>query len=73
MEGRIACGGGYYLLYHTMMKNADEVYFLADHDKIRTPGQRVFRFDELDYVVVDFPIDDSVKEQFDKTKFVEVE
>ena len=70
-NGSVAFGGRYGLLHQTMMDNSDQVFFLADKDKIRE-NTTVKHFDAFDYVIVDFPIDPKVKEKYPDTTIVEI-
>ena len=72
MNGNILFGGKYALLHQTMIENSEKVFFLADHDKICKPPANIKRFDELDYVIVDFKIDDKAKQKAPNTKFIEI-
>ena len=72
MNGTIAAGGAYHLLHQTIMENAEEVFCLADHGKIKPSTTQIRYFDEVDYLITDFAIDTSIKEKFSTTKFVDV-
>ena len=72
MNGTIAAGGAYHLLHQTIMENAEEVFCLADHGKIKPSTTQIRNFDEVDYLITDFAIDTSIKEKFSTTKFVDV-
>jgi len=70
-SGSIAFGGDYCLLLQTMMDNSDKVFFMADKDKIRE-NHSIKRFEELDCVIVDFPIDQAVKDRCPHTDIIEI-
>lgn len=72
MNGTIAAGGAYHLLHQTMIDNAKVVFCLADHGKIKETPTRIRFFDELDYLITDFPIDTAIQNKFSTTKFIDV-
>ena len=49
---------------------ADEIFFLADHEKIRSSYKIKKDFDALDYIITDFEIPAEVREKHRGTKFV---
>ncbi len=74
-DGRIGEGEVYYLLYATMAENADEIYFLTDHEKLeRAFGNRKYLFDfhKVTAVVSDYEFDAAIKEKYPKTEFIQV-
>ena len=69
-DGRI-CAGLYELLYKTVMRNADEIFYLVDHNKIDSKGETVLcDFSRVDYVISDYDFGSRVKESYPDTKFV---
>lgn len=71
-DGRIGSGPLYHSLHHAMMENAEQCFYLADHEKLNLPYKRVFDCSELDYVVTDYHFTAAVKEKYPKVTFVEV-
>ena len=70
IDGAVAFGGSYALLYETMMENADEVFFLADHEKLRERCSYKKDFNEIDYIITDFEIPEAVRNTHHETTFV---
>lgn len=72
LDGKAGSGDLYYPLHRIMLENAEQSFFLVDHDKIGRPYKRIHSFEELDYVITDFPFEQSVKEKFCRVNFIEV-
>ena len=70
IDGKISSGGTYELIYETMMENADEIFYLADHEKVRNTCQNKKDFDEIDYIITDFEIPKAIRKKYRKTTFV---
>lgn len=70
MDGTILFSGSYELMYEAMMENADEIFFLADHEKLKPSCKIKKDFDALDYIITDFEIPAEVREKHRRTKFV---
>ena len=70
-NGSIAFGGRYSILHQTMMDNSDKVFFIADKDKIRE-NTCIKHFDQLDYVIVDFEIEQKIKDKYPNTTIIEI-
>ena len=69
-DGKIG-GGIYNLLHLTMAENSDEIYYLADHDKVGQPADRyLFHFDRVTCVISDYEFSEEVQEKFPETLFV---
>ena len=73
-DGKIGTGSRY-LLFKTMAKNADKVYYLADHDKLNPPvgtNRYVFDFNDVDGVISDYEFDEEVQRKYPRTQFIKV-
>ncbi len=63
----------YMLMHQVMAKNSDKVYYLVDHEKFDRPVNKfLFDLNNVDCVICDFDFDDDVIQQFNKTKFINV-
>lgn len=74
-DGHICAGEAYYMLQKVMAANADEVYYLADHDKLnRAMGQRkiLLDFDKVTGVISDYEFEEEIRKKFPATKFIKV-
>ena len=72
-DGAIYGGNAYYYLHLTMQKNSDKVFYLADHQKINIKQKKIlFDLSKVDYIISDYAFNDSVKEKYKDTNFVEV-
>lgn len=71
-DGRIGNGPLYYQLHLIMLENADQCFYLADHEKVGQPYKRIFNMSELDYIVTDYHFGQEVKEKYPDVTFVEV-
>lgn len=70
VDGTFEFGGMYEQLHEAMMENTDQVFFLADHDKIKPACKCKRDFCEVDYIVTDFSIAQEVQEKYPNTTFV---
>lgn len=70
-DGKIG-SGVYYQLHRVMLENADQCFYLVDHEKFNQPFRRMYSFAEVDYIITDYQFEDSLKEKFEKVEFVEV-
>ena len=71
-DGRIGCSDTYYQLHRVMLENADQCFYLGDHEKINQPFKRVHSFAELDYIITDYRFEEELKGKFGDVEFVEV-
>ncbi|MBQ9805279.1 MAG: DeoR/GlpR transcriptional regulator [Clostridia bacterium] len=72
-NGMIA-SGVYDLMLRAVAKNAGEVFYLVDHQKVDQPFHEVFcDFGEVDRVISNYVFDQKTKEQYSGTDFVVVE
>lgn len=63
-------GSSHYLLYNTMMKNSNEIYFLTDHAKIVQDMPKIqCDFSSLTGVISDFEFADDIKARYPDTLF----
>ena len=69
-DGTILFGGAYELMHETMMENADEIFFLADHEKQMPICKKKKDFSEVDYIITDFEFPEAIKEKYSGTTFV---
>ncbi len=73
MNGTISFGGGYVALMHqAMMENSDQIFFLADREKLMPTCKNKKDFDELDCVITDFEFSEETKKKYNTTAFVSV-
>lgn len=72
IDGAVAFGGSYALLYETMMENADQIFYLADRDKLVDTCTVKKDFDALDYVITDFEFSEGTRKKYNATAFVMV-
>lgn len=69
-DGRI-CAGLYELLYKTVMRNADEIFYLVDHNKIDGKGEMILcDFHKVNYVISDHDFGNQVRADYPDTQFV---
>ncbi len=71
-DGKIGDNDTYYLLHQIMLENAEQCFFLADHDKINKPYTLVHTLAVGDYIITDYQFDEAVKEKYKHVTFVEV-
>lgn len=71
-DGTIA-SGIYYLLHRTMMKNAGQIFYLADHEKVRDDYKLILcDFSGVHYVISDYSFPQETREHFPDTTFIDV-
>lgn len=70
--GKIGDCDMYYMLHQIMIENAEQSFFLADHDKIDKPYTLVHALGKGDYIITDYRFDEKVKEKYKHVTFVEV-
>ena len=70
LDGTILYGGSYELIHETMMENADEVFFLADHEKLMPICKKKKDFDALDCIITDFEFPQELQSRHKETRFV---
>lgn len=71
-DGKIGSSDTYYQLHRVMMENADQCFYLVDHEKMGCPFKRMHSFGEMDYIITDYQFDEELKEKFGDVRFVEV-
>ena len=72
-DGRIFSSNLYLHLVHTMIKNSDKVFHLADHGKLNIKGDRIIcDLSEVDYIICDHKFSQETKERYKNTTFIEV-
>ena len=74
-DGRIGAGEMYYALQSAMAKNSDEIYYLADHEKLARPfGTRkiLFDFSKVKGVISDYEFSEEIKKSYPDTQFIKV-
>lgn len=74
-DGHICAGEAYYMLQQVMIANSDEVYYLADHDKLkRAMGLRKIMcdFDRVTGVISDYEFSEEIRKKFPNTQFIKV-
>ncbi len=72
-DGKIGGGDTYFMLERTMLQNADEVYYLADHEKVGAPCSKIVcKLDEVNGIITDYHFDEETKQKFSNTQFIEV-
>lgn len=73
-DGRIGSSGLYHLLHRTMAKNSDQIFYLADHEKIGPLRSDLYLFsaDRVDYVISDHTFPQETLDRFPTTEFVSV-
>ena len=69
-------GTAYWALNKVILRNSKKTYFLADHDKLK-PTEEVLQrvlctFDKVNVVVSDYSFEETTKEIYPNTTFVEV-
>lgn len=70
-EGRIGSDDEYDLLHRTMIQQADQVFYLADHEKLDMPYARELQLSDVDYVISDYSFPRETKEKFRQIRFIE--
>ncbi len=74
-DGKICAGDVYYMLQRVMAENSDEVYYLADHEKLqRAFGMRklLFDFSKVTGVISDYEFDEKIREQYPNVQLIKV-
>ena len=74
LDGRIG-GAEYSFLHLTMANNADEIYYLADHDKVenkRLVKRFLFDLHKVNGIISDFTFPEETKAKYEKTQFIKV-
>ena len=72
-DGKIA-SGVYDLMLHAVAKNAKEVFYLVDHQKVDQPFFEIFcDFGGVDHVVSNHDFDEKTKKQYPNADFVWVQ
>ena len=74
-EGKIGAGEAYYLLQRVMSENADEVYYLADHEKLERSIQVrrvIMDLSKVKGVITDFDFPEKTKKKYPQTQFIKV-
>lgn len=72
-DGYVYDGNLYYMLHCAMAKNSDEVYYLADHDKLGKDQKRVlFDLSRIDKVITDYKYDSDIMRKFGTHKFITI-
>ena len=72
MDGTILCRGSYTLLYEAMMENTDQIFYLADHEKLMPTCKEKKDFDAVNYIITDFEIPPKIQAKYQDTTFVQV-
>ena len=73
-DGRIGTGA-YHLLHTVMAKNAKEVYYLFDHEKLKESksNERIlFDFSKVKGVISDYAFEEKMKRKYPDTQFYQV-
>lgn len=72
-DGKIGGGDLYYLLYTSMLENADRIYYLGDHKKVAMPYTKILcRFSDLTGIITDYGFDEKLKRKYKNVEFIEV-
>ena len=74
-DGCVGSSGGYYLMHKAMMRNANEIYLLADSDKFYEKGKLkrlLCSVGDVDYVISDKTFSEEVIKNNPTTKFIKV-
>ncbi|MBR7132878.1 MAG: DeoR/GlpR transcriptional regulator [Clostridia bacterium] len=73
-NGIISDSDGYYFLRKIMSENSDEVFYLADHDKVGKSDSRIcFDLNDINYVISDYSFPIKLKNKFKSTNFIKVD
>jgi len=72
-NGKIGTGTLYFQLHTTLIENSDEVFYLADHEKLDAECTN-FLCDasSIDYVITDIDFSEGTRARYPKTHFVRV-
>lgn len=70
-DGRIASGLVYDLLFRTIARNAGEIFYLVDHNKIDLPFHAMYGdFGAVDCVVSDYDFPEATRARYPRTRFL---
>ncbi len=73
-DGKILGTENYIPLLRSMQKNSTKIVYICDSNKLGLSGSRVlFDFSQVSAVVTDYRFDDTVKQQFPNTEFIEID
>lgn len=72
LDGEIGTTEIYYAMHTTMAKNAKEVYFLVDHDKLNMPCPMLFHFENLTAIISDIAFPEETKNRLAPVRFEQV-
>ncbi len=72
-DGMIGGSRTYFLLYETVKRNSERVFYLTDHTKLNVECEYVqCDLSEVDAVISDYRFDDAVKKKYPNTEFCEI-
>lgn len=72
-DGKILGGDGYHDLHKAMIANSTKSVFLADHEKINNPANRILcELSDINVIITDYVFSDEVKAKYANTEFIEV-
>ena len=73
-ENGLISAGVYDLLFKAVANNADEVFYLVDHEKLNRPFNVIYSdLSAIDFVISDFSFPNETIEKYKNTKFIKVE
>jgi DeoR/GlpR family transcriptional regulator of sugar metabolism len=73
-DNGLLSAGLYDLLFKTVAKNADEIFYLVDHKKLNKPFNVIYSdLSMVNYVISDFSFPAETINKYKNTKFIKVE
>ena len=72
LDGEIGTTELYFAMHKVIAKNAKEVYFLVDHDKLNVPCPMLFHFENLTAIISDISFPEDTKNRLSPVRFERV-